>query len=77
MNWKHLGALAWSWVKARLAEKTTWTGLIGAVATAAGYAFAPGQVETIATVVAGIAAAVLIGSPSANSGQTSSRGDAS
>lgn len=64
MNWKLLGAIAWAWLSARLVEKTTWIGLIGAVATAAGYAFAPGQVETIATIVAGIAAAVLIGTPS-------------
>ena len=64
MNWKLLGATAWNWLKARLVEKTTWTGLIGAIATAAGYAFAPGQAETIATVVAAIAAAVLIGTPS-------------
>ena len=64
MNWKLLSALAWAWLGARLVEKTTWIGLIGAVATAAGYAFAPGQVETIATIVAGIAAAVLIGTPS-------------
>lgn len=64
MNWKLLGALAWAWLSARLVEKTTWIGLIGALATAAGYAFAPGEVETIATIVAGIAAAVLIGTPS-------------
>jgi heme O synthase-like polyprenyltransferase len=69
MNWKLLLSIFRNWLKARLIEKTTWTGLIGALATAAGYAFAPGQADAIATVVAGIATAVLIGMPSKGDAQ--------
>lgn len=41
-----------AWLRARLAEKTTWAGLLGLLATALGVTFAPEQVAALANVVA-------------------------
>lgn len=46
------------WILNRAAERTTWLGLIGLV-TSAGASVSPTQAESIVTVGAGLASAVL------------------
>lgn len=44
----------------RIKEKSTWIGVVGIVATAAGYAFTPEQADLIATACASLAGLALI-----------------
>lgn len=63
-NWSAFFAAVWPWLKARLQEKTTWVGIIGAAAILVGKQWAPETVSHYADLVVLGLGAVLAAVPS-------------
>jgi len=63
-NWSAFFAAVWPWAKARLQEKSTWVGIIGAGAILIGKQWAPETVAHYADLMTLALGAVLVGTQS-------------